>query len=120
MKMEYILADGLDRPNFDRSDRIAAFARAEAMAMHGHTLIWYAQDHAWLKSLPPARFAAEYDRWITTVAGRYRGQAVGWDVVNEPVAEDGSGLREHLWSRNLGQIEHMVAACKKAVARLAA
>ncbi|MFN7128813.1 MAG: hypothetical protein ACK4OJ_07080, partial [Brevundimonas sp.] len=26
MKMEYVLADGLDRPRFDRTDRIAAFA----------------------------------------------------------------------------------------------
>jgi endo-1,4-beta-xylanase len=32
---------------------------------------------------------------------------VGWDVVNEAVAEHGEGLRECLWSRNLGQIDYM-------------
>ena len=28
-------------------------------------------------------------------------------MVNEAVAEDGDGLRESLWSRNLGQLDHM-------------
>jgi len=41
------------------------------------------------------------------VVGRYRGQAVGWDVVNEAVAEDGEGWRESLWASRLGDFEHM-------------
>ncbi len=43
MKMEYILKpDG--RLKFDAPDQIADYARAHAMRLHGHTLIWYAQD----------------------------------------------------------------------------
>ena len=45
--------------------------------------------------------------YIAAVVGRYRGRAVGWDVVNEAVAEDGEGLRDSLWSRNLGRLDHM-------------
>jgi endo-1,4-beta-xylanase len=34
--------------------------------------------------------------------GHYRGQLQSWDVVNEPIAEDGSGLRRDLWLERLG------------------
>ncbi len=108
MKMEYILQDeGTFR--FEAPDAIAAFARANALRLFGHTLVWYAQD-------PPAfrridgqgrAFAEAYRNYILAVAGRYRGQTVGWDVVNEAVAEDGQGLRDCLWSRNLGQTDYM-------------
>ncbi|MFC5372808.1 endo-1,4-beta-xylanase [Brevundimonas faecalis] len=113
MKMERILTrtGGYD---FSASDRIAAFARENGMRLYATTLIWYAQDHPWFHDLDKARFVAEYDRWIATVAGRYRGQAVGWDVVNEPVAENGDGLRDCLWSRALGQDGYMIRAFEQA------
>jgi endo-1,4-beta-xylanase len=108
MKMEYILQDdGSFR--FDRPDAIADFARDHGLRLHGHTLVWYAQD-------PPAfhpfdgrgpAFDNAYRNYIAGVVGRYRGRASSWDVVNEPVAEQGEGLRECLWSRNLGQIDYM-------------
>lgn len=113
MKMEYILqADG--RRRWDAPDRIAAFARDHGMRLHATTLIWYAQDHPWFKSLSGDRFAREYDRWIADVAGRYRGQAAGWDVVNEPVAEDGNGLRDCLYSQALGQDGYIIRAFEQA------
>jgi endo-1,4-beta-xylanase len=103
MKMEYILQpDGALR--FDAPDRIADFARDRDLRLFGHALIWYAQDHAWFRALTGdrARFAAEYDRYIAAVAGRWRGQIVGWDVVNEPVTQDGERLRDCVWSEGLG------------------
>lgn len=86
MKMEYILQDD-GSLKFDAPDRIAYFARDLGLRLFGHTLIWYAQDHAWFKALTDdrARFTAEYDRYIAEVAGRWRSQIIGWDVVNEPV-----------------------------------
>jgi endo-1,4-beta-xylanase len=104
MKMERVLkADGSF--DFGPADAIAAFARANRVRLHGHTLIWYAQDEA-----PAFRridragapFENAYRNYILAVAGRYRGQAVGWDVVNEAVAEDGEGYRDCLWRANLG------------------
>jgi len=108
MKMEYILQkDGSFR--FDAPDAIAAFANANQMRLFGHTLVWYAQDPAAFHSLDgkPGPFADALRNYILAVVGRYRGRAVGWDVVNEAVAEDGEGLRDCLWSRNLGQIDYM-------------
>ena len=108
MKMEYILRDdGSFR--FDAPDAIAAFARAHGMRLFCHTLVWYAENAAAFTRLDgqAKAFADAYRNYIMTVAGRYRGQAVGWDVVNEAVNEDGDGLRDCLWSRNLGQIDYM-------------
>ena len=103
MKMEYILQDD-GSLRFDAPDRIAYFARDLGLRLFGHALIWYAQDHPWFKALTGdrARFATEYDRYIAAVAGRWRSQVVGWDVVNEPVTHDGKALRDCVWSEGLG------------------
>jgi len=120
MKMEYILQkDGSLR--FDAPDRIAYFARDLGIRLFGHALIWYAQDHPWFTALVDdrPRFIAEHDRYIAEVAGRWRSQIVGWDVVNEPVEDDGSGYRDCVWSQGLGGIDaYIIRAFEQA--RLAA
>ncbi|CAN5318163.1 endo-1,4-beta-xylanase [soil metagenome] len=114
MKMEYILADGLRRPRFEGPDRIAAFAEAHGMRLHGHTLIWYAQGEEAFAGLDRTRFTEAFDGYIAAVAGRYRGKVVSWDVVNEPVTDDGSTLRDSHWSRMLGADGYMIRAFEKA------
>ena len=116
-KMERTLGPGFSY-DFEPSDRVVAFARDNGLRVHGHTVIWYSQgaevfDDA---TLSRARFAAEYDRYITSFVGRYRGRMAGWDVVNEPVAEDGDGLRDCHWSRALGMDGYMVRAFEQAKA----
>ncbi len=115
MKMEYIVQpDGSFR--FDAPDRIAAFARAHGMGLLGHTLVWYAQAPPAFQALDESRikFVDAYRNYILAVAGRYRGQVVGWDVVNEAVAEDGNGWRDSLWSQKLGAFEHIALAYRTA------
>jgi endo-1,4-beta-xylanase len=115
MKMEYIVQpDGSFR--FDAPDRIAAFARAHGMGLLGHTLIWYAQVPDAFQRLDENRigFADAYRNYILAVVERYRGLAVGWDVVNEAVAEDGNGWRDSLWARRLGDFEHIALAYRTA------
>jgi endo-1,4-beta-xylanase len=110
MKMEYIVQpDGSFR--FDRPDRIAAFAADHGMRLYGTTLVWYAQKPDAFLHLDESRasFGQAYDNYITGVVGRYRG-ASGWDVVNEPIAEDGHGWRQSLWAERLGELDHMVRA----------
>ena len=41
---------------------------------------------------------------------RYKPVARSWDVVNEPILDDGSGLRTSIWSRMLGEHEHIIRA----------
>lgn len=108
MKMEYILKDD-GTFQFDRPDAIAGFAHDHGLRLFGHTLVWYAQNpEAFARIDGQGKpFADAYRNYILAVAGRYRGRAAGWDVVNEAVAEDGAGLRDCLWSRNLGQTDYM-------------
>lgn len=104
MKMEAILKPdgGFD---FTRSDRLAAFAADHGMRLHGHTLVWYAEEAPAFKRIDGAgrAFADAYRNYILAVAGRYRGRVCGWDVVNEAINENGEGERDCLWSRNLGK-----------------
>lgn len=114
MKMEQILQpDGTF--SFAKADFIANFARQNGLRLHGHNLIWYIYSPPPFERLAHDRAAFEkaYANYILAVAGRYRGQAVGWDVVNEPVAEDGDGYRPCLWRQALG-MDYVATALKYA------
>ena len=103
MKMEAVLkTDGTF--DFTACDAIAAFCAAHGLRLHGHTLIWYSQGGPAFDRIDGTGkpFADAYRNYILGVAGRYRGRVVAWDVVNEPVAEDGNGYRDCIWRRNLG------------------
>jgi endo-1,4-beta-xylanase len=103
MKMERVLADdGTFR--FDAADLIAGFCRSHGLALHGTTLVWYAQAPDAFQRLMGDRAAFEhgYRNYITAVVGRYRGLARGWDVLNEAVAENGDGYRGGIWEEALG------------------
>jgi endo-1,4-beta-xylanase len=102
LKMEYVLqADGSYR--FDAPDRIATFAADHGMRLFGHTLVWYAQKPAFFERLDGAAFRQAFEAYVEAVVGRYRGRAVGWDVVTD----DGDGWRDSLWSQRLGRLDHM-------------
>ena len=111
MKMEYVVqTDGTFR--FDRADAIAGWARQRGLRLFGHTLVWYANEPDAFKQLDESRqsFAGALANYVTAMVGRYRGVAAGWDVVNEPIKDDGSGPRDSLWSRKLGQVGHFKVA----------
>ncbi len=94
-----------DTYDFAAADAIADFARASGMKLRGHALVWYQQLPAWVTEGTFTREQAiEIMReHISTVAGRYRGRVWAWDVVNEAIADDGSGLRTNsFWYRTIG------------------
>jgi endo-1,4-beta-xylanase len=97
---------------FEGGDRVADFCRANNQALHGHTLIWYIDSPPTFQKLDGDRraFSAAYKRYIQAVAGRYVGLSRGWDVINEPIADDGVSLRENLWTKNLGMDGHFIEA----------
>lgn len=117
LKMETVLREdgGFD---FAKADAVAAFLKARGVRLHGHTLVWYIyRPKAFERVLgDQAAFAAAYRNYILAVAGRYRGQAVGWDVVNEPVAEDGAGYRDCLWRQafGMGYVERALRHAREA------
>ena len=98
--------------DFRAADRIAAFAKAKGIALHGHTLIWEKHQPPYFMGLDGKKdaFARAYRGYIAAVAGHFKGKVRGWDVVNEPLLHNGSGLKPSLWGKNLGEIDYIVDA----------
>ena len=89
-----------DCPN--DADNIVDFAEENGMKVRGHTLVWHRQLPVWLTNLEET--LRSDDEWssndrlqfieilrdhIMNVVGYYRGRIVAWDVVNEPLTDDG-------------------------------
>ncbi len=92
-----------DRYDFDDADAIVNFAIANAMRVHGHTLVWHEQVPPWLVGVEYTRdeLIEILREHIWTVVGRFRGRVATWDVVNEAIIGDGS-LRDTIWFRGIG------------------
>jgi|GEM_PF-303510 len=80
------------------ADTVAGFARAAGQQVRGHTLLWHQSIPAWLTT---GGFTTNQIRdllfhHIDAVAGRYRGAALCWDVVNEAFNDNGT-LRTNFW-----------------------
>ena len=91
------------------ADQLVEFAARNDQQVYGHTLVWHEALPGWLPvdTLTSAEATALLSRHITDVVSRYRGKVWAWDVVNEPLEDDGS-LRATVWRRTLGPdyIEH--------------
>ena len=74
------------------ADATIAFARAHDQVVRGHTLVWHRQLPSWLTSgsFTAAQILRLMTEHVMTEAGRYAGEIVAWDVVNEPFNEDGT------------------------------
>ncbi len=104
MKAE-ALVDANGRSDWTRADRIVSLAASRGLQTFGHTVVWYEQVPVTFKRLDGdrRRFAEAYGDYVTGVVGRYAGKVTGWDVVNEAIADDGSGIRmRNAWAANLG------------------
>ncbi len=89
---------------FANADTLVAFAQANGMAIHGHSLVWYSWNPTWVTNggYTNDQLRAILKDHITTVVGRYKGRIVSWDVVNEPMEESGNGLHSSFWMDHLG------------------
>lgn len=88
--------------DFRQGDSLLRLARRHGLEMRGHTLVWERQEPAWLQTVSSADLGPILKAHIERVVGHYRGQLRSWDVINEPLADDGSGLRRHRWWQALG------------------
>jgi endo-1,4-beta-xylanase len=90
---------------FEAADALVALASRHGKRVRGHTLVYHEQLPGWItRPLVPwtrERLLAVLERHVKTVVGRYRGRIQAWDVVNEPLAEDGS-LRRSIWHEVIG------------------
>lgn len=94
----------LGRFDFTQIDNLVDFAAAHNMQVHGHTLIWHECEPDWLKNATFTRDEAvdQLRTFVETVVGHFKGRVLFWDVVNEAMEDDGSGLRDSAWRRLVG------------------
>jgi endo-1,4-beta-xylanase len=93
------------RYDFAAADRVAAFAQQHRIALRGHCLAWHHANPAWLSERTTTRdeAVATLRDHIHTVAGRYRGSIIAWDVVNEAIDDKTFRWREDaIWQRAIG------------------
>jgi endo-1,4-beta-xylanase len=100
--------------NWTGADRLANFARASGMVMHGHTLEWHQQNAEWMLQdefgdpleATPENKALVLDRLRThvySVTERYGDVVNVWDVVNEVIDESQPDcMRRSEWYRLTG------------------
>jgi endo-1,4-beta-xylanase len=86
---------------FDAADAIVEQAREAHQKVRGHTLVWHAQLPQWVQRLGPTRLRDAMHDHIRRVMGHYKDDVHVWDVVNEPIGDDG-GLRNSVFLRRLG------------------
>jgi endo-1,4-beta-xylanase len=93
-----------DRWEFEPADAIVDYAKQHDLAIKGHTLIWHSQLPPFIDASTSARQLARYARHhIDRSVHHFRRDLFVWDVVNEAIADDGSGLRETPFSSAFGE-----------------
>lgn len=88
--------------NFSGGDAIVTHALTNGMQVKGHALIWHGAVPTWVNSLSAQDLRVAFENHIRAVAGHFRGRVIAWDVVNEAIADDGSGLRDTVFRQKLG------------------
>jgi len=73
--------------NFGPADNLVDGMEDYGIKVHGHTLVWHKQTHAWMTTGTPAQVRENMVRHINTVMAHYKGKVLSWDVVNEGVRE---------------------------------
>jgi endo-1,4-beta-xylanase len=94
------------------ADALADLARREGLKLRGHTLLWDQSTPRWAEqAMTRSRDWSVLGRFIRTTVGRYAGRVTEWDVVNEPI--DQNGLRLNPFLRAYGQ-DYVVRALEEA------
>ncbi|MXP26249.1 glycosyl hydrolase [Altererythrobacter indicus] len=101
--------------NFTEMDAIAQWAKANSIALRGHTLLWHRPKWfpEWLNNYdfgaqPASEAARLLTHHIETVMKRYGGQIHSWDVVNEAIDHDGHGILATSLSGAMGSGEDVL------------
>ena len=93
--------------DFRQADALLAFAHANGKRVTGHTLLWPQVTPEWMfrdGKQPAGRdlLLSRLRTHIHTLVGRYRGQIIGWDVVNEAIDNEDDYLRVTPWLQQVG------------------
>ncbi|KAI8993824.1 endo-beta-1,4-glucanase [Trametes punicea] len=87
---------------FTEADQIANLATSHGQLLRGHNCVWHQQLPSWVTSgnFDAAQLTSIIQNHCGTLVGRYSGRV--WDVVNEPLNDDGS-FRSDVFFNTLGE-----------------
>ncbi len=88
--------------DFTAAEPLMQAAARNNQVVRGHNLVWHGQLPSWIgRTWTNEQLAQFLEDHVRTQVAHFRGRIYAWDVVNEPIDEDGS-LRETIWYRALG------------------
>ena len=89
--------------DFGAGDAIVAYGQASGMQIKGHALIWHGSVPGWVGGAVRRRTARGVRNSTSGPSPSIiAAGSVAWDVVNEAIADDGSGLRDTVFRQKLG------------------
>lgn len=102
---------------FLKADLIVNWALSNGAKVRGHTLVWRIANAPWFTQggWTPAEARTLLEEHVTTVVSHYRGKLAAWDVVNEPLCDDGTQCGG-VWYNSIGPdyIEYALRAARAA------
>lgn len=100
---------------FQKADALTAIAKQNGLSIHGHALVFGEATPPWFNQLPVKTSVEKQEietimkDHITKVVSHFGERVKFWDVVNEPLSEDGNSFRTHKWYQAMGE-EFMIKA----------
>ena len=90
---------------FGQADAIVDWARSRGKQIHGHVLVWCADEWnpSWVtgRSWTREELLAVMEEHIRTVVDHFEGRVATWDVVNEAL-DDAGARKDCVWQRAIG------------------
>jgi len=84
------------------ADNTVAFAQHHNQVVHGHPMVWHRQLPLWVRESDPEELETHMREFIDRLATRYADDVAIWDVVNEPISDEG-GFRDSIWMNAMGE-----------------
>ncbi|KAK6939991.1 Glycoside hydrolase family 10 domain [Dillenia turbinata] len=84
--------------NYTIPDAMVRFCKENDIGIRGHNIFWDnpIEQPEWVKHLSPADLQKAAQKRINSIVSRYKGQVIGWDVMNE-------NLHFHFFEDMLGE-----------------
>lgn len=90
------------RYQFADIDNLLSFAQFNSMEVHGHPVLWHRQLPDWIQDAAPESIEGHMREYIVRLMSRYETSINLWDVVNEPIGDNG-GFRSSVWFDAIGE-----------------
>lgn len=88
---------------FAEADLLVEFAQAHQQTIHGHTLVFGEANPIWMTTSQPKDRSQIMTDHIKSVVSHFGSAVDAWDVINEPMNDEGTALRSHLWFQAMGE-----------------